>query len=168
MPAAFWYLAVFAPMIPDIDVVGFKLGISYGNCFGHRGATHSIAFALLLSVAFVFLLRSAEALKDTSSQYVAAAILFIAVAEHGFVDAMTDGGLGVAFFWPFSCKRYFFGFRPIHVSPLGAARFASRFSAIAGSELRWLIVPCLAILALDSLFRFTQARRLSSDGTAAG
>nr|HRC76832.1 rhodanese-like domain-containing protein [Kouleothrix sp.] len=32
---------------------------------------------------------------------------------HGVLDAMTDGGLGVAFFAPFSATRYFFPFRPI-------------------------------------------------------
>jgi hypothetical protein len=39
-------------------------------------------------------------------------------APHGFFDAMPDGGLGVAFFAPFTNHRYFFPWRPIPVAPL--------------------------------------------------
>lgn len=47
------------------------------------------------------------------------AFLFaVATASHGFLDAMTDGGLGVAFFAPFSNHRYFLPWRPIPVAPL--------------------------------------------------
>lgn len=37
-----------ASVIPDLDVIGFQFGVHYGTQFGHRGATHSIAFALAL------------------------------------------------------------------------------------------------------------------------
>jgi len=40
------------------------------------------------------------------------------IALHGFFDSMTDGGLGVAFFAPFSNNRYFMPWRPIPVAPL--------------------------------------------------
>ena len=33
---------------PDLDVVGFWLGIPYAHPLGHRGLSHSIAFALLV------------------------------------------------------------------------------------------------------------------------
>jgi len=48
---------------------------------------------------------------------------FLATASHGLLDALTDGGLGVAFFAPFDNHRYFLPWRPIHVSPIGAGRF---------------------------------------------
>jgi hypothetical protein len=35
-------------------------------------------------------------------------------ASHGMLDAMTDGGLGVAFFAPFDNARYFF---PMETDP---------------------------------------------------
>ncbi len=35
--------------IPDLDAIGFWLGVPYKSFFGHRGFTHSIAFAVLLS-----------------------------------------------------------------------------------------------------------------------
>ena len=51
LPLRFWILAVFCSVLPDLDVVGFSLGVSYGDFFGHRGFFHSIVFALILSLA---------------------------------------------------------------------------------------------------------------------
>jgi inner membrane protein len=76
--------------------------------------------------------------------------LFLATASHGFLDAMTDGGLGVAFFSPFDNHRYFFPWRPIRVSPIGIGRFFSpRGLDVLQSELLWIWLPAglLALLA---------------------
>src|SRR5437763_7259784 len=43
-------------LAPDLDVVAFRLGIPYSAPFGHRGATHSIAFAMLAAAAAAALL----------------------------------------------------------------------------------------------------------------
>ena len=48
---------------------------------------------------------------------------FLATASHGLLDAMTDGGLGVAFFSPFDNRRYFLPWTPIRVSPIGIEPF---------------------------------------------
>src|SRR6266478_6613948 len=32
-----WIVGVVCAMLPDIDVVGFRLGIRYGDFWGHRG-----------------------------------------------------------------------------------------------------------------------------------
>jgi inner membrane protein len=64
---------------------------------------------------------------------------------------MTDGGLGVAFFAPFSNERWFLPWRPIRVSPIGvAAFFSSRGRAVLESELRivWLPAAILAVLGV--------------------
>ena len=46
--------------LPDIDVVGFAYGVSYGDVMGHRGFTHSLSFALLSSLlCAVMVFRSA-------------------------------------------------------------------------------------------------------------
>jgi inner membrane protein len=74
---------------------------------------------------------------------------FLATASHGFLDAMTDGGLGVAFFSPLDNHRYFLPFRPIHVSPIGAGRFFThRGLEVLQSELLWIWLPA-ALLALS-------------------
>lgn len=54
-----------------------------------------------------------------------ALLLFLATASHGALDALTTGGLGVAFFKPWHLERYFFGFRPIQASSLGIKAFLS-------------------------------------------
>jgi inner membrane protein len=43
----------------------------------------------------------------------------LVMASHGVLDAFTDGGLGVALFWPATDARFFAPWRPIPVSPLG-------------------------------------------------
>jgi inner membrane protein len=48
---------------------------------------------------------------------------FLSAASHGLLDALTDGGLGVAFFSPFEQTRYFFPVRPVAVSPIGIREF---------------------------------------------
>src|SRR4029078_11729766 len=34
-------------LLPDVDVIGFRLGVQYGAPWGHRGATHSLVFAVV-------------------------------------------------------------------------------------------------------------------------
>ena len=38
-------LAVFCSMLPDLEVIGFWLGVPYGSVFGHRGFILSLTFA---------------------------------------------------------------------------------------------------------------------------
>src|SRR4029450_4848408 len=107
-----FFLAAGCAILPDIDVIGFQFGVRYGDMLGHRGITHSITFAVAVS-AVVALASPGR------PRWLAWLCLFLATVSHGLFDAMTDGGLGVAFFAPFSEARYFFPFRPIHVSPIG-------------------------------------------------
>ncbi|MCI0527086.1 MAG: metal-dependent hydrolase, partial [Nitrospira sp.] len=58
---------------------------------------------------------------------------WIITASHGVLDAMTDGGLGIAFFAPLDNTRYFLPFRPIPVAPIGLSAFFS----IWGLEVLW-------------------------------
>jgi inner membrane protein len=67
---------------------------------------------------------------------------------------MTNGGLGVAFFSPFTNSRYFFPFHPIMVSPIGAGRFFSlKGLAIIRSEALWLWIPSAVIFLGSTFFR---------------
>lgn len=60
---------------------------------------------------------------------------------------MTNGGLGVAFLAPFSAERYFFGWRPMLVSPIGIHRFFSeRGLAVLQSEIVWVWIPSLLLI----------------------
>src|SRR5262245_55374733 len=99
-----WIAAAICSIAPDFDVIGFQFGIRYGDLLGHRGLTHSIFFAFLLSAILAFCINE----KQNSSRYVLFVFLFLCTLSHGVLDAFTDGGLGIAFFSPFSNKRYFF------------------------------------------------------------
>jgi inner membrane protein len=48
-----------------------------------------------------------------------AALVAAVVGSHGLLDALTDGGLGAALFWPFDESRHFAPWTPIPVSPIG-------------------------------------------------
>jgi inner membrane protein len=145
-PRLFW-VAVFCTILPDLDVIGFRLGVRYADLFGHRGFSHSLLFAFVcsgLGWLAAPLLRCRRGL--------AFALIFAAVGCHIALDASTNGGLGVAAFWPFSEERYFFPWRPIQVSPLSLRRFFSgRGVEVLRSEFLWVWLPCF-VLALGTRF----------------
>jgi inner membrane protein len=66
---------------------------------------------------------------------------FAAAASHPLLDAPTGGGLGVAFFSPLDERRYFFGWRPIRVSPIGLAALSRRGLSALLSEVWWVWLP---------------------------
>ena len=149
IPKRVWVIGVACSILPDLDVVGFRFGVRYGDFWGHRGFTHSFLFAALLAgvvVALGFRRKLASVSRLTVWTF-----LFLATASHGLLDAMTDGGLGVAFFSPFDNYRYFFPWRPIRVSPIGLGRFFTpRGISVLESELLWVWLPA-AILAVFAL-----------------
>ena len=136
-------------VLPDADVLGLRLGIPYADLFGHRGFSHSFVFAFLIAS-----LGAAAHRQLKARATIAFAFLFLSIASHGFLDAATDGGLGVAFFSPFSDHRYFFDWRPIAVSPLATSRiFSSRLATVLASEFKWVWLPFLSIACVGLIFR---------------
>jgi inner membrane protein len=101
-------------MFPDSDVIAFALGISYDAPWGHRGATHSIVFGLLLAAVATVLAIPLELPRLRT--FVVAAIVAV---SHGLLDCLTNGGLGCALLWPFSDERFFAPVRPLPVAPIG-------------------------------------------------
>jgi inner membrane protein len=146
VPKRVWAIGAFCSVLPDVDVIGFRFGILYGDFWGHRGFTHSLFAAIVITIAAVILgFRGGTRNLSPSKLWT---YLFLAVASHGFLDAMTDGGLGVAFFSPFDNQRYFFPWRPIRVSPISMGRFfTERGIAVLRSEVLWIWIP-FAILTL--------------------
>ena len=53
LPARFWVLGAACAMGPDLDVVGNWMGIPYEHMLGHRGLTHSLPFAAIMSALVV-------------------------------------------------------------------------------------------------------------------
>jgi inner membrane protein len=148
--------AVYA-VLPDVDAIGYWLGVPYQSVWGHRGITHSLAFALLLAVGTVGLGFGRH--EPGVSRLRLGLFLFFVTASHGLLDACTNGGLGVAFFAPFDNSRYFFPVRPIEVSPIGIRRFfTARGWVIARSELLWIWLPCAALAGSAALVRRMRPR----------
>ena len=145
IPPRLLLAGVIACILPDADVLAFKLGIPYEHAFGHRGFSHALLTAVLTG-----------ALAALAAPWFGAArwkvLLFVAacMASHGLLDMLTDGGLGVALLWPASERRFFFPWHGIEVSPLRLERILSgRGLEVALSELRWIWLPatatCLAL-----------------------
>lgn len=146
-PARTWVLGVACAILPDADVVGLFLGIPFGSPLGHRGLSHSLPFAA--AVAAVVVAVGFRHVPEGVSGPRLWLYLFLATASHGVLDALTDGGPGIAFFAPFDNARYFFPFRPIVVSPLGIRPFFSGWGLrVIESELIWIGVPCLVVAVL--------------------
>jgi len=142
-----WAAGVLCSVIPDFDVIGFRFGIHYGDLWGHRGLTHSLLFAALL--ASIVMLTGFRPAAPGLSRLPMWIYFFLATTSHGLLDAMTDGGLGGAFFAPFDNHRYFLPWTPIRASPIGIGRFFSnRGLAVVQSEFFWIWLPA-ALLALS-------------------
>jgi inner membrane protein len=148
----FWGLIVACSILPDVDAIGFHAGVPYGAPWGHRGMTHSLVFAAIVAAGLALAFR-----RWFPPAWKLGALLFVVIVSHGVLDAMTNGGLGVAFFAPFDAQRYFFSWRPIQVSPIGISRFFTwRATRILSSEALWIWCPSLALAAL---VRMAQLRR---------
>ena len=153
-------VAAVCASLPDIDVISFGLGIPYGATLGHRGFTHSIValgIAVLATVRLCRVENSRASWRET--------LLFFSVVtlSHGLLDAATNGGRGVGFLIPFSSRRFFFPFRPIQVSPIGAGAFLERAGPVLVSELQWVWLPALAIFFCGVITgRFARSARTTS------
>ncbi|MBI2883216.1 MAG: metal-dependent hydrolase [Candidatus Methylomirabilis oxyfera] len=157
LPRRFWLLGVACTLLPDVDILGKLAGIRYGDMLGHRGLTHSLAFAATLALVFGLPISARD--PSVSRAYLIF-YLFLCTASHGLLDALTEGGLGVAFFAPFSSRRYFFPWRPLPVSPIGhIGLFTPRGIAIMLREFLWIWLPSLGTAFVACLIRRTMARR---------
>ena len=162
-PARALAVGALCAALPDADVVGFGLGIRYEDPLGHRGLSHSLAFAAALAtLALPVVYRRG---KDSPGPGKLWSYLFLATASHGLLDAMTDGGLGIALLAPFDDTRYFFPFRPIEVSPIGVSRFFSgRGLAVIVSELLWVWLPAAIVAGVGLSARQRMSFRRDSQG----
>jgi inner membrane protein len=125
-------------MLPDADVVGLFLGVNYGAPWGHRGATHSLVFALMVGAGVALVARACR--KRVMRVSILATLV---VASHGVLDTFTNGGLGSALLWPFDDTRYFSPVNPIPVSPIGLQVLSPRGLYAAAFELL-LFAPLFA------------------------
>lgn len=142
-------------VLPDADVIGFHFGIDYADAWGHRGASHSLVFAPICAGALSLVWREAR-------NWHAWLFLALAMASHGLLDTLTDGGLGAALWWPIDDDRIFAPETPIRVSPIGRNFFSARGLETLLSEMVWVWLPCLAVAIGGWLARHAARTRLRS------
>jgi inner membrane protein len=138
---------VVASVIPDADVIGFKFGIEYASQLGHRGFTHSVCFALVIGLMALIAHK-----KLNCSRLAAFVFVSLCTVSHPLLDALTDGGLGVALFWPYDNARFFFPWTGIEVSGIGRGFFSMRSLSVLGSEFRWIWCPAIVLSSLLYFF----------------
>ena len=148
-------LAGFCSFAPDLDVLSFRFGIPYASQWGHRGWTHSLVFALALGSLMGWLLHVLSKKSDASTSFKAmTGWLIFSTASHPLLDMMTNGGRGVALWWPFSTARIFFPFHPIQVSPLSVGDFFSHWGwVVLTSEVIWVGIPCFVLILVSKWLR---------------
>ena len=163
-PLKLWGLSMVCSSLPDADVIGYRyLYVTYESFFGHRGFFHSPFFALLLGfvVAAIFYRRE---ILFTINWWKYVLYFFLLTASHGLLDALTNGGNGIALLSPLTNTRYFFPWTPIEVSPFGV-RFllTQRGLAVFTSEILWVWLPCALAIILVYFYR-KRMRRIEMNG----
>ena len=108
-------------LLPDLDAIGFVFGVPYGAPFGHRGASHALVTSVVIGA-----LAAAVTAAAGGRWRRALVLATVTAASHGLLDALTDGGHGVALGWPFDARRMFAPWRPIPVAPIGAGMLSAR------------------------------------------
>ncbi len=128
--------AVLVATLPDLDILTFLFDAHPLDPWGHRGVMHSLLFAGALAFVAAALFFRGPAFGRVF------ALLFLAGASHGLLDALTRGDSGVALFAPFVDTRFLSPLRLVPVCPLGVGEYLSRFGAITlGNELLWIDLP---------------------------
>jgi membrane-bound metal-dependent hydrolase YbcI (DUF457 family) len=74
-----WVLGAIGAALPDVDAIGFRLGVPYDSAIGHRGVTRSLMFAALFAAACLPLFDRGERRRVWLQ-------LFLATASHGVLD----------------------------------------------------------------------------------
>ena len=144
IPGRLLLTGVALAMLPDADVLSFRLGVEYGNVFGHRGFTHSLLFAFMVPLLCVLIGR----------RWFQAGLvrcwLFLTVSllSHSLLDSVTTGGKGVGWLWPWSSERFFAPWQVIKVAPFALKKYLKPAGhQVIVSELLWVWLPG-ALLAL--------------------
>ncbi len=137
-------------LLPDFDMIPRALGVPDASVWGHRGALHSLAAAVVVGAA-VALWRGKDGLWA-----------FAVMASHGALDMLDTGRLGVAYLWPFSPKRFFW---PDVVRFLPGPPPGEHWATLAGARVIALgALPFLPLLFLALRPRASEPAAAESTG----
>jgi inner membrane protein len=105
-------------LLPDSDVFLVALGAPDTGAIGHRGASHSFIFAVMIGLLCAFATRR---LGWPAMRTALAGTL--AVASHAVLDALGEGGRALPLLWPFSSERFASPWRIFPDAPRGLSFF---------------------------------------------
>ena len=149
---------VVVAIVPDLDVIAFSLGIPYAHPLGHRGFSHSLLFAGVLSALVCLVLFYGQS-RFTKRWWWLFGIMFLAAASHGLLDTATDAGKGIGLLIPFTEKRFFFTFRPRRTATINPLTFfQGRSLAILWSEVVWVWLPLFFISIVYQIGRYLRSK----------
>ncbi len=121
-------------LAPDLDMIGYNLGVPYEHPFGHRGATHSLLLALVVAAVIAL----------AGSRRPRLFLFAVVVAmSHGLLDALTTAGLGPALLWPLSEVRFFAPWRPLPATEGFVERFTTARGIIVTATETLIFSPLL-------------------------
>jgi inner membrane protein len=147
---AYWLLAGFLPVLPDFDSFSYA---AYGSLSGHRGFTHSLAFALAVG-----LLTAGVTFRYLHVRFWPLfGLFFLVTASHGVLDAFTNGGFGIPFLWPFTDHRWG-PYGPINVSDIAFELPDPRTSRAVRTELLYVWLPLGVAVVLTEGYRWLRRR----------
>jgi inner membrane protein len=108
------FLFMGLSMLPDADVLLVALGVPDSGPLGHRGASHSFAFALAGGLVCALVAR-----RIGWPVMRTALAGGLALASHAVLDALGAGGRGLMLLWPFSFTRFHSPWRIFPDAPRG-------------------------------------------------
>jgi inner membrane protein len=131
-------------VVPDLDVFS---SAAYGAPLGHRGLTHSLAFALLVSA----IAATATFRHFRAKWWLLVGTFFAIIASHGLLDAMTRGGDDIPLFRPLD--GHFGNWGPIPVADIAFELPDPRTSRAWRAELLWIWLPGAMLLGMVTAYR---------------
>jgi inner membrane protein len=161
-------LGAVCSVLPDADMLGWYAGVPSKSLLGHRGLTHSFAFALAWALFLAWLLRRDKLSPGEKSWR--GVYFFLCTVSHGILDGFSAGRHGVAFFAPFGNARHVLPGNVLPLPPLGVQNLFSErgWNVLRGEFLHvWLPLGAFALLCWLGRRRIRRAaaRATSASGS---
>lgn len=154
--------SVVAAISPDFDsLMRPLLHVGLTSAYSHRGAFHSLFFAILVGIIAAALHRRLK-----TPPLIAGVVVAAAMASHGLLDMLTASGKGVMYLWPLSSMRIYADWRPL---PGSIASTGSKLGAVVdrlAPELSQVITPMLIAAIAIRLASWLGTREHDPDNAA--
>ena len=145
-PRRFWFYAAFCAALPDIDIIWSPYGIATDSMWGHRGITHSLPFAIVVAGLVARYGFAGTYWKGFRLRFWLAFAL--AGMTHGVLDSLTQFAGWVALFAPFTARRYFIPFQPVHwYGPPFTVHSIGELARMGATEMVDVWLPSLVVFA---------------------